>query len=270
MKIDTHVHIFNDAIREKASKQLSDTAQLPRYTDFSDAETRMRLKELGVDLGVVLPIATKPSQQSTINTWAASLMHGNLISFGTIHPMAQDAAEELQHICQLGLYGIKMHPDYQYFFADEERLYPLYEAIEGLGLPLCFHVGVDPLSPNLVHATPQMIAKVHRDFPKLKLIAAHLGGVCLFDDVEKYIVGTNVYIDTSMSPLYCSQAQFSRIIKNHGADKVLFATDLPWSHPQDMIAMLEKAGLSSEELEKVYWKNAASLLQIPKKLLHQD
>lgn len=267
MKIDTHIHVFAENIREKAAKNLTETADLPSYTDFSEDGTRQKLRQFGIDLGVVLPIATNPAHQTTINNWAASISHDKLIAFGTVHPKADDVMEELARIKELGLFGIKLHPAYQQFFVDDKAMYPIYEKIASLGLPLCLHCGFDPVSPKVIHCMPQPLSQVLRDLPELKVIAAHMGGIRFYDDVEKYLVGTNVYFDTSMSPVFCSQAQFARIIKDHGADKILFASDLPWSNPQDEMDMIERAKLSEEEKELIYWKNAAKLLQIPPALL---
>ncbi len=267
MKIDTHVHVFAENIREKAAKNLTETAELPSYTDFSEEGTRQKLRQFGIDLGVVLPIATNPAHQQTINNWAASLSHGNLISFGTVHPQATDATAELERIKELGLFGVKLHPAYQHFFVDDKALYPIYEKIASLGLPLCLHCGFDPVSPKVIHCLPQPLSQVARDIPDLKIIAAHMGGIKFYDDVEKFLVGTDIFFDTSMSPIFCSQAQFARIIKNHGASKILFASDLPWSDPRDEMDMIERSFLTDGEKELIYWKNAAKLLQIPPALM---
>lgn len=263
MVIDTHVHFFADSIVQAASERLRGEAGIPGYTDFTEADTRRKLKEWGVDLGVVVPVATKPSQQRTINDWAATLQHDGLISFGAIHPLAGDAVEELHRIQELGLHGVKLHPDYQDYFVDDERAFPLYEEVGRLGLPMVIHAGWDPVSPELTHAPPEKVARVHRLFPKLKLVAAHMGGFRMYDDVEKYIVGTDIYIDISMSALVCGGEQFARIIKNHGAEKVLFASDCPWSTPPREMAMLDRAGLTADEMELILHKNAARLMNLP-------
>jgi predicted TIM-barrel fold metal-dependent hydrolase len=267
MIIDAHIHIFSGKIVEKAAKSLKDTARIPTYTDFTEEQTRSYLGKWGVGLGVVLPIATKPAQQRVINDWAASVQHGNLICCGSVHPDAEDFKDELERIRRLGLYGIKLHPEYQEFAIDEERLFPLYESVKKLGLPLVVHAGFDPLAPGSDRSSPRRIARVHAAFPGLKLVAAHMGGVKYYDEVERCLVGTDVIFDTSMSPLYCSQSQFGRIVREHGPDKVLFASDLPWSSPLDEMDMVDRVRLTEEEREQVYWKNAARVFNIPGELL---
>ena len=63
--------------------------------------------------------------------------------FGSVHPSHPDALKELERIHALGIKGIKFHPDYQYFFVDEERMFPIYEKCGKLGLIVVFHAGWD-------------------------------------------------------------------------------------------------------------------------------
>ncbi|MDL2236673.1 amidohydrolase family protein [Christensenellaceae bacterium OttesenSCG-928-K19] len=262
MIIDMHVHIFKDSIAKKAHAKLTGTAQIPCYTDLTEQTTRQKLDEWGVGLGVVLPIATKPSQQAVINDWAKTVQHGNLICFGTVHPNASDALSVLDTIKEYGFYGVKLHPDYQDFFPDEEKYFPLYEKTIALDLPVSFHAGFDPVSPDVIHASPERIRNVIKTFPDLKLIAAHLGGHMQYDEAEKYIVGLDTFIDISMAPPTCPQDQFERIIKNHGIEKVLFGSDCPWTFPDMELDMLRKAHLTQDEMDQILYKNAQKLLKL--------
>jgi predicted TIM-barrel fold metal-dependent hydrolase len=261
MIIDMHVHFFADRIAASARKKLTGVARIPAYTDFTESDTRAKLAQWGVDLGILLPIATKPSQQQVVNDWAKSVCHGNIRSFGSVYPLAGgDALRELDRIVSLGLYGVKLHPDYQEFYANDRAVYPVYQKISDLALPLTFHAGYDPVSPQSVHATPQMIAEVADDFPGLNIIAAHLGGWQCAMESEQYLVGKNIYMDISMSGLFHSQDEFARIIKNHGADKILFGSDCPWSLPGTILDMLDQAPLSQRERDQILYQNAAALL----------
>jgi len=262
MLIDIHTHMFPDKLAPKALSSLSKTCNSPYYTDGTVKGTMSSLTEWGVTAAVVMNIATKPSQQTTVNNWAASVQDKNLFCFGSVHPDAPDAIEELQRIKELGLYGIKMHPDYQGFFIDEERMFPIYDAISSLKLPVLFHAGIDPLSPTLTHALPKAIAKVAEMFPKMKMIAAHMGGMARYDEVEEYLVGKNVYIDTSMSSRICAPEQFARIINKHGADHVLFGSDCPWSRSIDELNFLQAVKMNEDDREKICYRNTMHLLNI--------
>ena len=279
--IDFHVHAFDDIIAERAIAQLASTAgatpakkyhkgdnhmnSVP-HTNGTVSDTVAKLEEWDIDNAVILPIATKPAQQTIINNWASEVQktQEKLFCFGTVHPDAEDALEELERIKSLGLHGIKLHPDYQNFFVEDEKLFPIYRKCEELGLPITFHAGFDPLSPNLVHATPQGFEKIIPLFPKLTFIIAHLGGMFQWDKFERTLAGKfeNVYIDTAVVAGHIPEEQFLSIVRKQGVDKVLFATDCPWDCPQNEINLIESVDLSEHEKEMIYHLNAEKLLNI--------
>lgn len=265
MKIDFHTHAFNDKIADKAiSKLLSVDSSLKNYTNGTISDLAQKINTWGIDRTVVLPIATKPSQQNIINDWAKEIQntYPQVISFGSVHPKADDVMEELERIKSLGLHGIKLHPDYQGFFIDEEYLYPIYQKCADLKLPVIFHGGFDPLSPDLIHATPEKALKAHKAVPQMTMIMAHLGGMRLWDDVEKYLVGQDIYFDTAYISGSISPEQYKRIIKNHGADKILLGSDAPWEESSKEIAFLEKLDIPQDDKELIYSGNAIRLLNL--------
>lgn len=78
MYIDFHIHAYADEIADRAVQKLKDTANCNVYTNGRIDDTRQKLKEWGIDYGVLLPVATKPTQQTTINNWAKEQNHGNI------------------------------------------------------------------------------------------------------------------------------------------------------------------------------------------------
>lgn len=266
MLIDFHMHVFPDHLSQKALEKLSKTAGgIPYYTDGTVGDTVAKMKAWNVDYGVFMNIATSPKQQESINNWASAVQreHENIFCFGSVHPDAEDCVEELYRIKELGLKGVKLHPDYQNFFVDDERVYPIYDTLSRLQLPILFHAGYDAVSPTMIHGPSNGIARVAEMFPRLTIIAAHMGGLNRYDDTEEYLAGqSNVYLDTSMSASYCKPEQFKRIIKKHGADKILFATDCPWNRPADELSLIDSIGLGDIERNQILYANAAKLLGI--------
>lgn len=262
MLIDAHVHMFSEKIAQKALTNLATICKSPYFTNGTLADTKEKLHEWGVDAAFAMNIATKPSQQTIVNNWAASIDDSMFYSFGSVHPDAPDALEELRRIKELGLYGVKLHPDYQGFLIDDPRLFPIYDAIAALELPVTFHTGWDPLSPNLVHASPKAVAKVARQFPKLTIIAAHMGGMALYGEAEEYVAGQNIFIDTAMSARLCQPEQFERLVSKHGSERVLFGSDCPWSRSCDEFDFIEHTHLSDREKENIYYRNAQALLRL--------
>ncbi|MCL2019064.1 MAG: amidohydrolase family protein [Oscillospiraceae bacterium] len=271
MLIDFHTHAFSDQIAKRAMEILKETAEAAEgseavcYTDGTVSDLRKKLSEWGVSYGVMLPIATKPSQQRTINDWAASENKGNIISFGTVHPDAPDAAEELGRIKEAGLKGIKLHPDYQTVFLFEERMKIIYKRCEELGLSIVLHMGYDPISPIIRHAMPSHLPDITAAFPKLKIIAAHFGGMYAWEEVLHYVAGVhrkNIWLDTSYIAGYINPKLMLEIVKKHGADRILFASDCPWHMPLSEKELVESLPVTEKEKELIFYKNAAEILEL--------
>ncbi len=263
MKIDAHVHAFTDSIAEKAIKSLSATAKATPYTDGTVKDCRKVLTECNVDYGVLLPIATKPHQQETINNWAAEVNTGNLISFGTVHPDNPDYLSELERIKELGLKGVKIHPDYQGFFVFEQRLIPFWEKCAELDLPVTIHMGYDPISPLVHRALPQDLIFVHSKVPKVKIIAAHMGGMYAWEAVYNYLCGDPyIWLDTAYTAGMLNSVLMEEIVKKHGIDRILFASDLPWHKPTSEEKVINELNLTDEEKDRIFYRNIAELLKL--------
>ncbi|EWM52631.1 amidohydrolase family protein [Ruminococcus flavefaciens] len=261
---DFHTHAFTDALAQRAVKGLADTSGITPATDGTLSGLRRKMAENGIERAMLLPVATKPSQQTTINNWAAEVMSSDIYCCGSVHPDAEDALEELVRIKSLGLCGVKFHSEYQFFCPDEKKMFPIYEKIAELGLIAVFHGGWDPYSEDTIRATPKSFAAIAEAFPKLTIVAAHLSGMGLWDDVEKYTAGKydNLWFDVGVVSRYIEDDQLLRIIRSQGADKVLFGSDCPWDEPANEIAMIGRLPLTDEEKELIFHKNAERLLDI--------
>lgn len=261
--IDMHAHIFPDAIAARTMEKLTQTADgLKPVVLPTLAETEKHMRNCALSAFAALPIATKPSQCTSINNWVAAANDDFVLGFGTIHPDFADAIHELDRIKALGLHGVKLHPDYQGFFPDEERMFPLYERMAELGLPVVLHAGWDPVSPELTRCTPERLRRVIDRVPGLRLIAAHMGGMKMSDDVLRYLAGRDVYFDTSMSYVYLTTERLRELIDAHGTQRILFGSDCPWSMAGRQIQMLRDAGLDGDALDAILYRNAAQLLGI--------
>ncbi len=261
MVIDFHMHTFPDAIAGRVIKALAEASSLKPYTNGTVSDTERKMKQWGIDRGVLLNIATTPSQEKTINTVAAeNNKRENFNAFGSVYPFADDAENELPRIKDLGLPGIKMHPEYQNFFIDDPRVFGIYETCSALGLAIAFHTGADKGYGPPVHATPDRVLNVIRNFPKLKVIAAHFGGLMFWDAVDYFLLGKNVYLDTAFTCGYLDTGRMRDMILRHGTDKVLFASDCPWENPADTLSKILSMHLPSADEERIFSGNALNLL----------
>ena len=215
----------------------------------------------GVDISVVLPVATRPEQVRSINDWAAEINSDRIVCFGALHPDFPEAVAEVERMISLGLGGVKFQPQFQEFYPDEERLWPMYEALEGRLLAV-FHSGQEIVNVPHVYARPASFVPVRARFPRLRMVLAHLGGFHMRAEARAHIVGQDYYLDMSYST-DLSDEELTETIRAHGAEKVLFGTDFPWSHPRADLDRLRRLPLTPPEFEAITWRTAAGLLGRP-------
>lgn len=264
MVFDFHIHAFPDAVAEKAIPALSKCSGgvLPTY-DGKISSLKSALRKSGADRGVVLNIATNPKQQKNVNDFAISMVGDDvIIPFGSVHPDIPDAMEELERLKTAGVKGVKFHPDYQHFFVDEKRMFPIYERIAELGLITVFHAGVDIGYPEPIHCTPQRLLSVLDLFGDAPVVAAHFGGYLLWDSVLEELCGTNIYLDTAFSYGKIPPDYAKKIIGAHSADRILLGSDMPWSTAENETRLIRSLDLPEETTEKILYNNAKRLLCI--------
>lgn len=260
MIIDMHAHCFPDNLAHKALAKLQQTSGLPIFYDGTAAQLVEMSRKAGIDRTVVLPIATKPSQTENINRWALELQNDTLLSFGTIHPEYKKWKAEIKWLKDAGFRGIKMHPEYQGFYVDDQQFYPLYEAIFEAGMMMLFHCGGDLSYEEPFHCPPSRLSKVIDSFPGAKVIAAHMGGYQYWDDVEKYLMGRDLYMDTSFGLCELGAERMIRMIRAHGVDRILFGTDTPWKDQAIELASIRQLDFTEVEMNAILGENAARLL----------
>lgn len=258
--IDFHTHIFPDKIAEKTIAKLAEVCNETPFTDGTEKGLRSSAKAAGISKSIILPVVTAPSQFDSIHRFAAQFMDGELISFGGIHPEDEQYREHLKWIKSEGFKGIKLHPDYQGAYFNDIRYKRIVSYASELDLIITVHAGLDPLCPDDIHCTPQMALEVIKEVNPTKLVLAHMGGNALYDDVEQYLIGQDVYFDTSYVLDKIEKEQFYRMIKNHGTDKILFASDSPWGGQKEFVDYFINLDLSCEVKGQLLYKNAKILL----------
>ncbi len=264
MIIDFHTHAFPDAIAERAIAGLvrGSGGIFPPCSDGTVSGLVSKMDGFGVDISVIQPVVTKPSQTESLNSWAKSCESERIVAFGGIHPETDDYKRDIDFVVSLGLRGVKFHCEYQNFTADEPRMLKIYDYALERGLIILHHAGFDPAFTAPYRSSPKMFRNIARAMRGGVLVAAHLGGQSQWNEVEEYLVGENVYLDTSMGQRYYSPEQFERIVRAHGADKILFGSDSPWSRADEEAALIRASSLTEEEKEKILAKNARKLLKI--------
>lgn len=247
--IDAHAHIFPEKIAENA------TINIGKFYDLAMRNCGLseKLIESGSKIGVsrylVCSTATKAAQVQSINAFIAAecAAHSCFWGFGTAHPDSEDIEADINQIKKLGLHGVKIHPDFQQFDMDSKEAYKIYEQIEGV-LPILIHCG----DSRFEFSAPKKVANIHRDFPNLMILAAHLGGYERWDEAEEYLAGLdNVKFDTCSSLDFMTPERAKELIGKYGVENCFFGSDFPmWNHDDELKSFL-KIGLTEEENKRI-------------------
>jgi len=264
MVVDFHTHVFPDKMALKTIRMLEEDANYI-YSPVSDGTLTGLLGNMdvwGIDISVALPVITKQSQFTKVNEWFAGVNSDRIVCFGSVFPHTDDYKRDIDFVVSLGLKGLKLHAEYQNFIIDDIKMMKLYDYALSRGLVLLHHAGFDPAFDPPFRSSPQMFAHVAEEMRGGIIIAAHLGGHDQWDDVEQYIAGSNIYLDTSMGFEYFSKDQFLRIVEKHGADKILFGSDAPWSNAGTEIKHLRSMPLPEDAINAILGGNAKRILKI--------
>ena len=269
--IDFHTHAFPDALAPRAIGQLTINAAASGYRPMTDGTVSgllASMDEAGIRRSVICNIATNPRQMGKVNDFAISLQgHPRLIPLGSVNPHAAESEilTELDRLKAAGIHGIKIHPDYMGAEISDEAFAPIFSACSDRDLFVITHAGFDPVEPEHIHCTPDMVLRVADRHPDLKLVVAHAGGFACEEAVLTTLCGAPVWLDTSLCAVRQGKdpewgARCAEILRSHDPHRILFATDTPWSVPTAEIAFIRDLGLSEEATEGILHGNAEALL----------
>jgi len=264
MSIDIHTHAFPDNIAERAMRGMQ--AKIEHWPAAGDGTIDgliAAMDRADIDVACVCAIATKPEMIKGILKWQGSFRSDRLIPFCTIHPLDKNPRKWFRRMVSQGIPAIKLHPYYQDFIVDDELLFPIYEAAIEFDLAITFHCGNDIGFPDdsSDRASAARLAAVIDRFPDMQLLCTHMGGWGGWDEVEKCLVGKDVYFETSFGLTHMEPEQFLRIVETHGAGRICFGSDWPWNDPAKELARI-KGILDEEIFSKIAFKNASQLLGI--------
>lgn len=257
--IDAHCHIYPEKIASKAVEGTD------KFYDTSAAGTGTvsNLLEMGSDAGidhfVVQSVATTPHQVKSINEFIAKTVSENkekLTGLGTLHPDSEDIESDVKHLLELGLMGVKLHPDIQRFECDNDNCMRIYELCEKNNLILLMHTG----DYRYDYSNPNRVIPILERFKNLTFIGAHLAGWSIWEEAyEKLSKYENLFVDCSSCFGFGKLSLIYSIMKKYGADRVLFGTDYPMWSPKSEIDTFLSLDFTDEEREKILGKNAKKI-----------
>lgn len=260
MIIDCHTHAFPDSLAQRAMPQLEKEGHVKASLDGRISSLLRSMDEAAIDQSIVLSIATRPEHYHSILKWSKLIASDRLVPFPSIHPDDPQAAEKVDLIVAEGFKGIKMHPYYQNYYLDEERVFGIYERIEASGLVLLCHTGFDIAYERVRRADPQRIVNVIERFPRLKFVTTHFGAWDDWDLVHALLLGKPVYMDVSYSMPLLPPAIAQEMLKKHPADKLLFGSDSPWAAQGEAVEAIRRMSIDPELKRGILGENARKLL----------
>ena len=281
MIIDFHTHTFPDSIAARAVDSLSKEAHIVPFTDGTVSGLIDSMDKGGIDMSVLLPVATAASQVESINDKALrsnEKFEGRLVSFGCMHPEYSNYKDELRRLKNDGIKGIKIHPVYQKADIDSKAFLDIIYAACENDLIVITHAGLDIGFPGVVNCSPKMCRNVINAIGEFKFVLAHMGGWRNWDEVPLYFEDTTAFLDTSFSSgriqalsdgywddkdkSMLDAEGFMKLVKAFGSDRLLFGSDSPWSDQKDAVKYIKGLSLDDGDIGKILGGNACKLLGI--------
>lgn len=261
MIIDFHAHIYPEKIAAKASKAIGEFYSSPMQYNGLSEELINSGSKIGVTKYLVHSAASTPNQVESINDFIYKEVQAHkeqFIGFGTLHIDYENFEKEIIRIRDLGLKGIKLHPDFQKFKIDDSKMDNIYEVLAQNNLAVLVHAG----DSRFDFSGPKRILNVITKHPTLKMVGAHFGGYTQWEDSLEFLVGKDIYFDTSSTLWKLPIEKANMMIKKHGAEKFFFGSDFPmWDH-EDELQRFNQLDLTQEEKEMILYKNAKGFLGI--------
>lgn len=260
--INAHCHIYPEKIASKAVTGIKDFYDLDMSLDGTIDDMIRDGSKVGVVHYLVHSVATTPKQVKSINEFIAESVNshqGLFTGFGSLHPDSDDIQGDFDYLMDLGLKGVKLHPDFQRFAMDDERAFRIGEVIIEGNVPMLVHCG----DFRYNYSNPKQIKGFLERFPDITFIGAHFAGWSIWEEAtEKLSCYENLYVDLSSSLYALSPETALELIHAYGSDKVLWGTDYPMWESVSEMEYFNKLDLTERERSQILYENAAKLLKI--------
>jgi predicted TIM-barrel fold metal-dependent hydrolase len=274
--IDVHVHPSTRGLDQHACRYFKrDLKDVPQTAEaFADLYARQSAQALLIAWHPsTVPEGARNSNEHAIElaTTYPNVFPGILASLDTGAADLKATADYGTALAQNPkVVGFKFHPPDQGFYPDDRNLYGIWESLQSGDKPVMFHVGFTVLGADtdggsgiaLEYGRPIHLDRLARDFPKMKIIAAHPGWPW-----EQELIGVithkkNVYVDTSGYLAEQLPEIFRKAIGGRLQDKALFGTDFPYVDLERALASFDKMAFNENVKEKILLGNAKALFKL--------
>ncbi len=271
--IDVHVHPSTRGLDTDACNYFRrDLSEVPQTAQgFADLYLRHDVKALLIGWH---PSTVHEGGRNT-NGHALELVAGYPKAFAGVLASLDTNAEDLTAVAGYAeeliknpqVVGFKFHPPDQGFYPSDKKYYPIWEVLQAGGKPSLFHVGFTVLGANteggsgigLDFGRPIHLDAVARDFPRMKIIAAHPGWPWVEETIGVVTHKKNLYVDTSGYLAEQLPEVFQKAIGSRLQDKALFGTDFPYVDLAKALVSFDKMGFKDSVKEKLLRENARNL-----------
>lgn len=250
MVIDSHCHVFR--YPDHFSEEMADIymvawTETPLFhgsvkdwkvknLNVDEKELISSMDEAGVDKAFVMGHVWKPYKCETPLEWVASIVHkypDRLIGFHVADPLG--GLKEVENIDravnELGFKGLKLFPAYNHISLNDQRMYPLFEKAQKMGIPVLIHTGWTHVpKARMEWQNPVLIDDIANDFPDLRIIMGHSGFQWIYEALMVMKKHKKVYGDFAFWLDWTIQftAQVMTLAKSLGLmTRVLWGSDYP-------------------------------------------
>jgi predicted TIM-barrel fold metal-dependent hydrolase len=168
-----------------------------------------------------------------------------LYGFGTVDIRRHDLRDQVRRIADLGLRGIKLHPNAQEFDLLGPAALEVYAAAQDENLFLTFHSGVHHY--RIRHYNVLGFDEIAYNFPRLRLSLEHVGGYSFFAEALAVIVNnipfpprpgarprvfgglTSVFTPHYNRFWFMPRERLLEAVAQAGAEQFIFGLDFPYN-----------------------------------------
>lgn len=264
-KIDAHVHILPEERRQGFIQYQGDNctwakAELNQYMEYMD--------EYNIGKAILHPTNDPYMYYSTrkTNEFLAEIVNkypDKFLAFADLNfngaYILDTEPDELEYaIKELGLSGLKIHPNNLNLDADDLRLVPVLRKAASLKIPVMYHS-----NPSMIgfhdNSAPDKINKMIKVFPDIQFITAHMGGMKYLDAWSGCTWIDISFVLPELIDLHGIE-QTNRILRMFGPDRLIFGTDYPERAYEEYCKILNEMDFTEEEMKKIAYGNISSIL----------
>lgn len=266
-KFDAHVHVMPE---EKRQQLIKDNGETHSWSKANLDILLGNMDEFNIEKALLLPINDSRAfyDMNKTNEFIASVVNkvpDRLFGFADL--VIKDSygmyegVEELEYaIKDLGLRGLKIHPNNLNIPADDLRLVPVLRKAAELNAPVMFHS--NPWGPGFYDmSSPDKINRMIKVFPDIKFITAHLGGMRYMDAIRAVDMVDISFTIVDLVELYGIKIT-NNILRKFGVDRLIFGTDFPECDYQKYFDILDQMDFTQDEINQIAYKNIANILNI--------